>query len=225
MKIGKYSIGASLLCLATVFTLLHFVNESGTAADNSKSAACSADQGCLVGTVVMWWGSRDEIPSGWEICNGQKAQTSAALLTGNKPNLIDRFPKGATASRKTIDDLSQGIGGSHNMPALQIARIDGLKIAEDGEHSHTSLDLAAANADDIKQVAGESPAELTTLQTKRSAKQTKSGDNELTVTEGRHSHQLNGFVGTEGGVSADGDDKSGANQPAFAELFFIIRVK
>lgn len=231
MKVSKYSISAGAFVAVAAFSLLHLVTVSGTAEESSKScpaacgAACASSE-CTnagVGTVVMWWGARDAVPAGWEICNGQKAQTTGAVLAGVKPNLIDRFPKGAQASRKTIGDLCQGVGGNNNMPALQIASIDGLKIAEDGDHSHGSFNLDSSKNETINQAGGSDAVEVTVTRTISSGKGTDEKGN--TVNEGRHSHNVEGFIGTEGGVNADGEDRTGANQPAYAELFFIIKVK
>ncbi len=85
--------------------------------------------------------------------------------------------------------------------------------------------MAGGPKDQIDLADNKDATEVTIAQTKQPSKKAKNGEKAATITEGRHSHQLNGFVGTDGGINADGDDKTGANQPAFSELFFIIRVK
>jgi hypothetical protein len=181
-----------------------------------------------VGTVMMWWGSRDAIPAGWEICDGERPTTANATLKGNKPNLTDRFPKGASGSRKSIDDLSQAMGGNHNMPALRIARIDGLKIVEDGAHTHAPLEKKGGGKDEVAQADSKDSKEIVLVReeqvaaTKKKESEGKDGD---AISEGAHTHAIEGYIGSEKGIDADGNDKTGANQPAYSELFFIIRVK
>jgi hypothetical protein len=226
MKITRYHVGASLFCLVAGFGLIHLANTAGTAEDSSKSSEVRSESNPGVGTVMMWWGSRDAIPSGWELCDGQSTKTAGATLSGKKPDLVDRFPKGALASRKNINDLAQAVGGNNNMPALQISKIAGLKISEDGAHTHSPLEQAAGVSDSIDQADNEESSDVALARSKSSGKKAKSDDTDSkAISEGNHSHKLSGFVGTENGVNADGADKTGANQPAYSELFFIIRAK
>lgn len=220
MKFARFYVGGAIVLSLAAWLAIH---GSGTAQESAKPVEGRPDAG--VGTVVMWWGSSDKIPSGWEICDGKAVKTKGATLTGNKPDLVDRFPKGAQASRKSIDDLAQGKGGNHNMPALRIAEIGGLKMSEDGGHTHSPLATASNQSDEVDQ-ADNDEGEGTLIRTKAKSKEAKLlEDEDEGPSEGKHSHSLTGFVGTEGGINADGNDKTGANQPAYSELFFIIRVK
>lgn len=227
MKRSMFVVGASLVCLFGGFAAVLFTNGLGTAADSTKTAAC-CDSSVCVGTVTMWWGSREAVPAGWEICDGQSPTTASATLTGNKPNLIDRFPKGALSSRKTVADLAQAMGGSNHMPALRIAKLDGLKILEDGAHTHSPLEKKGQGKDEIVQVKEDAAKEAILAREEQFVKnartESESGSGEG-LSEGAHSHAVDGFVGSKQGIDADGNDETGANQPAYSELFFIIRVK
>lgn len=250
MARARYFVGAALFCVVVGFALIHAVNGPGTAEDATKSTGANKDASLNIGTVLMWWGSPDAVPAGWEICDGQKPTTANAALVGNKPNLIERFPKGASSTRRNISDLSQATGGNNNMPALKISKIDGLKIVEDGAHTHTATDQQAAAKDAVEQAdkkiarTGRRAADRRAAKEENAQTESKStseivlakgkgdgkkpaptGDDDDANTEGMHSHDVKGFIGSENGINADGDDKTGANQPAFSELFFIIRVK
>lgn len=167
-----------------------------------------------VGTVVMWWGERGAIPDGWEICDGKEVHAPKAVLTGTKPNFIDRFPKG-TVARENLTALRKATGGNNNMPALKITTISGLKVGEEGsEHEHKTPTV----------VGPAKPGDKFELPEKRSNEYDHVGG-APTDKSGKHTHNLTGYVGSEKGVDADGRDNTGANQPAYQEIFFVIRVK
>lgn len=227
MKRSMFVVGATAFCLLGGFAAVLFSSGSGTAADSSAKNACAGcEAGVHVGTVMMWWGSRDAVPAGWEICDGQAPTTANATLTGSKPNLTDRFPKGALQSRKTVADLAQATGGSNHMPALRIAKLDGLKILEDGAHTHSPLEKKSQGKDEVAQAKEDDAKEIILAREEQIAKEpTAESESADSTSEGAHSHAVDGFVGSEQGIDADGNDKTGANQPAYAEMFFIIRVK
>ncbi len=60
---------------------------------NTSSGKIQEDGNDLIprGTIVMWYGSSSNVPSGWRICNG----------SGGTPNLTGRFPFGATSAGGT----------------------------------------------------------------------------------------------------------------------------
>ena len=62
--------------------------------DSSTKIANTAfvqQNGVPVGTVVMWCGSQESIPSGWKLCNGVGTISNGQAV----PNMIGRFPYGA----------------------------------------------------------------------------------------------------------------------------------
>jgi hypothetical protein len=167
-----------------------------------------------VGTVVMWWGDVKDIPPGWELCDGGKVATDGPLSQQTKPDFVDRFPKGAVRTRSTAANLiAMGKGGNHNLPAHRHSLID-VQTDIGGRHTHEALTVDEA---------------------------TKGFDFSYNITRGRsseprkiplggpeagdHSHSVRGIAGRSGAIDGDGGDTTGANQPAYSEVFFIIKVK
>ena len=174
-----------------------------------------------IGTVIMWWGDRQGVPPGWEVCDGGLASTAGALLAGVKPNIIDRFPKGAAAGRRTVADLAGAVGGNNNMPALRIDSLAGAEVVNAGEHRHHVSQYQNDGH------TGNRGAEVSAHNVNNDPR-FWSTDRERDLSmqpAGDHTHKLKGYVGPETGVLADGRDATGANQPAYQEVFFLIRVK
>ena len=184
--------------------------------------------GALPGEVRMWWGDRVNIPIGWEICDGEEVRTDGAVISGIKPDLVNRFPKGATIERTRLEDLvANGKGGQNNMPALKISSLAGAKTKENGDHKHdihsrTAHEAGPDSHDDIVARGKNNRAHIHHHLYPENLANKNTGD---TSSNGQHSHTLTGYIGKPDGIDADGKDNSGANQPAFSELFFIIRVK
>lgn len=65
-----------------------------------------------VGGVIMWWGTTASVPANYEICDGEAPVTVGATLVGNKPDLRDRFVKGAQAGVTDVKG-SPVAGGAH----------------------------------------------------------------------------------------------------------------
>lgn len=65
-----------------------------------------------VGGVIMWWGSIASLPENFEICDGSAPVTTGATLVGIKPDLRDRFVKGAVADANDVN-ISPVSGGAH----------------------------------------------------------------------------------------------------------------
>lgn len=87
-----------------------------------------------VGGIVMWWGTRSSIPPNFELCDGNSPTTSGATLSGGKPNLIDRFPKGATAA---ATDVRGSVSGGTNTIAQRNTGGTALTVAQMPAHTHT----------------------------------------------------------------------------------------
>ena len=65
-----------------------------------------------VGSVVAFWGTLEEIPDDYELCDGELVKKTNSKLHGHKPDLRDTFLKGAQAD--TLDVRSKPVyGGSH----------------------------------------------------------------------------------------------------------------
>lgn len=179
-----------------------------------------------IGSVVMWWGDKKNLPEGWELCNGELVQAAGPLFGQLKPDITDRFPKGATHDRLSISDLaSKGKGGNHNLPA-HIHDVEFLKVEFSGDHTHNEVVTLGGQS-----VNGQLGDSRVLVQGKFDNAPTRRVDIGKTEINGFHDHKLTGFVGyrKEGDatrvISGDGRDESGSNQPAYSEIFFVIRTK
>lgn len=186
----------------------------------------------LPGEVRMWWGAQNGIPEGWEVCDGNEVTTPGAKLTGKKPNLVDRFPKGAPAASKTVADLKEG--GNNNMVPHRHG-VDGLAItSQTSEHIHTVRSKSARGIDTgDERYCFRAGANKHVIDMPGPEHPDANRAPVRIESSGGHTHLPSGNVGPKKDVQkvdgvgvVDGDhDTSGANQPAFCELFFIIRVK
>jgi hypothetical protein len=78
-----------------------------------------------IGTVVMWWGesTKESLPHGFELCDGGWS----ALLNRERPDLREKFVRGARAEAKSPADLGgKDDDGKHGMDFYDLP-----------EHEHT----------------------------------------------------------------------------------------
>lgn len=165
-----------------------------------------------VGGVIMWWGSTSAVPLGFEICNGA-APAPGSTLAGNKPDLRDKFVKGATNTAVDVKAQNYSEGAhfrtlvSNNIPPH--IHGDNFSTTSDGEHSHGVIirDPPDSTGDSNDSIDSNDAAGTDTI------------SGLVTSSDGAHTHTINGGVTTAGaGVAFD-------NRPAFLEMFYIIRVK
>ena len=71
-----------------------------------------------VGTIVMWYGSTQNIPYGWEICDGTASVHNPSIL---KPDLMGRFPIGL--SQVDTAYTRPGAKGGNNQLTLELNNI------------------------------------------------------------------------------------------------------
>ena len=89
-----------------------------------------------IGTVLMWWGDVDKIPSGFELCTGGSPVTSGAVIS-TKPDLRDRFVKAPPDGIVARTDLAQG--GANTIPA-RVTDGHPLTLEEMPRHTHVIND-------------------------------------------------------------------------------------
>jgi len=181
-----------------------------------------------VGAVIMWWGSVNQIPTNFELCNGATPTTPGALLQGNKPDLRDKFVKGATTGATTLGQLSSG--GSHT-----IAQRDSggtiLTVNQLPSHLHGSGSLVTSTAG------------AHTHQIRGPYSSSEGGDGTTSVltddqnfgsltfpisasSAGSHFHSISGTTSAAGNNETHSHSIAAHdNRPAYQELFYIIRVK
>src|ERR1700736_3972328 len=76
-----------------------------------------------IGSIVGFWGSLDELPKGYELCDGELVTTPDSPLNGSrKPNFVDRFLKGAVPGVKDVREKPETGGAdsvtlTHSHPA------------------------------------------------------------------------------------------------------------
>jgi len=182
----------------------------------SAPYAITAAGAVPVGGVIMWWGDKAAIPPDFEICNGAVPTTPNARLVGNKPDLQDRFVKGALSSDATRADL--GTGGAHTISDRSSASV-ALTEAQIPDHSHGYADRfwivngsAGNNSFGYKISAGSLAANARGPDGSSFPRDTYWATNATTVGTGGsqgHSHTV----------------PTHDNRPAFLEMYFIIRVK
>lgn len=71
-----------------------------------------------IGTIVMWYGSTQNIPYGWEICDGTASVHNPSIL---KPDLMGRFPIGL--SQSDTEYTRPGSKGGNNQLTLELNNI------------------------------------------------------------------------------------------------------
>ena len=195
-----------------------YANEAGTSRDSQKFAGYLLGQlpGAMpVGTVVMWWGHEGSIPAGWELCNGSPPAIQGALLTGNKPNLVNRFPKGSDGTTANVQAANR-TGGQHSIPQRMTGGT-AITIAQMPNHTHTDSGHShgTSRADGTQGGAGlliQTPA--------GPGDKVRNAIDIISVNTGFANIQPTG-----GNQPHDHTIPGHDNQPEYLEVFFIIRVK
>lgn len=79
------------------------------------------------GSIVMWYGTQQTIPYGWELCDGGSSVNDPSIV---KPNLMGRVPVGLSVNPGDYDSPSK-MGGSESIA---------LKIDQMPKHDHMFTD-------------------------------------------------------------------------------------
>ena len=207
---------------------------SGQAPDNKRleQARLMLEQSTVpVGGIIAYFGAHDEITrlESWELCDGTAVSTKQSPLHGvTKPDLSDRFIIGTTAE---IDLRKQPIAGGNNQtPALGLGGTHGhaLSVQEMPGHHHSHAHYVAHNsgANGPRMLDDNAPGGH--LRTKGQAgKDSKyvliggGGTPNAGPTNNSGPHAGGGAAHSHGLPNVPAHD----NRPAFAGLFYIIRVK
>lgn len=176
-----------------------------------------------VGGVIMWWGTIIGIPKNFELCDGAIPTSPGAVLLGNKPDLRDRFVKGAQAAVTDVatapvlggaNTISTRLSGDTTLTESQIpAHPHSVNITtrSDGAHSHQVPTQGAYGTFGVLAI---------------DAAGFNGGNARGTDTQGSHTHSVVGSTDSAGGGQAHNHSIAAHdNRPAFVELFYIIRVK
>ena len=190
----------------------------GTGNDGDKGQkgdeGSAGSTGIPVGTIAMYGSA--SAPSGWQLCNGGSAQTSAlqSIVGSNVPDLRDKFVVGGGNS------YSHGNNGGNANITLSLANLP--------SHTHGDGTLSASNQSitgtvtkisECYNVAGGATGVFTRYNTGNSPV-TGSSSNSPTAgfsMDASHSHDVTGNTGSTGsGSSFD-------NRPPFYALTYIIK--
>lgn len=189
-----------------LFLLMAFVAAllgCGKSGDSTPPALRKPQEGRYldipIGGVILWWGAKEDIPPGFELCDGQNPTTDGAALKGKKPDLRDRFVKGPQPDDGKTADL--GTGGADRLDLSHTHGSSNL-TAQIGTHDQPFLLSYKARGRGFKDATWELRGD--------SARRATGGPNSATAIAGETDPALN---------------KAVDNRPAFQEMFFIIRVK
>lgn len=164
-----------------------------------------------IGAIIMWGGAYADIPSGFDICDGNNGT----------PNLQDRFIKATEA----FDDDPGTTGGAHLLE-LVIANLPSHNhsgsSSSEGGHSHTTDSQGIHNHAILRQASFQSGSAIAAARQGGSGSWSggdpvqSSGNHAHTTTAvGNHTHVITvGFTGSGTGFD---------NRPLFYELCFIQR--
>lgn len=158
------------------------------------------------GTIVMWFGSSANVPTGWAICDGGSYGRSDNNGTVTTPDLSGKFVVGA-GSNGNSTYAAHATGGQDSV-ALSVAELAShnhfvsLSTSNSGSHRHGmggsfyQHDGNGSGGDDGFQTSG----------------------NDQTSTAGNHSHSVNGNTQTSGSGAAH------ENRPEFHALVYIMKL-
>ena len=195
-------------------------------------SAHHADNGVPVGTIIPWWGNLSEMPDGFLPCDGQLIVIPGAVLTGNTPDLRERFLRGAPAGSSAMSDLEapEATGGADSR-SLNLDHVHSLK------HTHRAGD---GHGDLAARIGMSAPGGGSTIYM-RQVNDPDSDD--WTINRSQKNLGSSGNVNNaQVGVGAEVWGKTGAastsntgnpssnsvsfdNRPAYREVHFLIRVK
>jgi hypothetical protein len=118
-----------------------------------------------IGTVKLWWGDAGAVAAGWAICNGQTVTRSDGAGNITTPDLRDRVPVGASATRalgatfgsdeKTVNTE---LGGAHTPSGIVPSHGHGIDLVSAESATGASIATTRHNVD-----AGASGSTLNTV--------------------------------------------------------------
>jgi len=99
-----------------------------------------------VGSVIMWYGSAENVPTGWAICDGKTTTDSITGITYTTPNLVNQFVIGAstdilgTPVTDVTGDFTTSGGTSTSIVVAHTHQGTGTTVAvSDPGHQHASV--------------------------------------------------------------------------------------
>ena len=146
------------------------------------------------GMIMMWSGIADDIPTGWQLCNG----------TNGTPDLRDRFVIGAGGNYEV-----NATGGSKDAVLVSHNHTVSGSTNTTGDHVH-SIRLSGYN--------GKEPRAASQITSGNDGyQQAGTGGNYLS-TAGNHAHSFSGTTTTKGSSATN------ANLPPYMALCYIMKL-
>jgi hypothetical protein len=169
-----------------------------------------------VGGVIMWWGDVSNLPANFELCDGAMPSTPGAALSSAKPDLRDRFVKGAPVGTTTMASLIAG--GTNSIPERQTGGT-AISIDQMPTHSH------GGHTTGVDPFSGTDGS--------RDYNDNYTSNPGLGISyNGTRLNRANLFSEHQHAIHAEGGGQphdhtipAHDNRPAFLEMFYIIRVK
>jgi hypothetical protein len=178
-----------------------------------------------VGAVIMWWGDVVGIPANFELCDGAVPTTPGALLQGNKPDLRDRFVKGAQAA--VTDVATTPVLGGTNTIGNRLSGDSTLSVGQIPTHSHSMNITSSSAGNHLHNLAIQQNGNQGTYGLIAGDVSGYTGVHARTTDiQGNHTHSVVGdTANVGGGLPHNHSIPAHDNRPAFVEMFYIIRIK
>lgn len=201
-----------------------------------------------IGSVIMWYGKKTEVPYGWAVCDGSEVFTILnGVTTTTKiktPDLTNKFAVGAA------DDKLSSINGSFEGPGSTVSTsttstqggtadaiipAHGHLASFTGDqmpvHGHTVNETEHNHTDNIYTYLLKPPyaGSLTGNDTTNSGSEQAVGDNDGgTIKPAKTNITINdasaGYSTGTVSVVSTGTDVVGANVPPFTALYYIMKI-
>ena len=186
----------------------------GDKGQKGEAGSSGTDAQLPVGTVVAYGGN--SAPSGWQLCNGGTASTSAlqtVLGQSTVPDLRDRFVIGAgnSYSRHNTGGSKDAVLVSHTHNLQNHVHGVNLTTNDPGNHTHTYIDQYVV----INNGYRPWPANNNDCAAR----------NVNTSSGGAHTHTVSGNTGSPSTNTTDtlGESATNKNLPPYYALIYIIK--
>ncbi len=239
----RHNLGRLAVSATTGF-LLPLVLSAGFAADEATTAPVPGQRDAVrlrvaqsmveetrppVGAIVAYWGTTNDLANlkGWELCDGTPVSTQGSpLINMNKPNLVEHFVMGCSASQ---EPRSQPITGGTNRLSSRSQGNSGavaLSVAQMPSHSHPHQHKIAVIGSSGDSYLGDHPEQAIYTGGQRG------GDSKYalasvpaTPNAGPTSTDSTGAGGGQPHTHSLPDLPEQDIRPAFVALYYIMRVK
>jgi microcystin-dependent protein len=186
-----------------------------------------------VGTIIMWGGPENQIPTNWVLCNGAAAPSNSALYSlltspqwnnlfgpgGKVPDLRERFVVGAGG---TINNQNTTVNGSPYL-VNDKGGFNEITLSESQipSHIHSVNAVNIPSSGTHKHVVGQSTSNGSEFTTMRSGDSQRGGQafTNAGAVDGAHTHTVPAHD-----TNTTGSGGSHENRPPYFALCYIIKI-